>query len=117
MAKLYDETGFSAPLAVDEKCQALVDFVRPLVETQCGKAFSDFKCVEYSTQPIYGKNYRIKVATNEKDAMHLMVYEPPSRAPQLVHYSRGRSATEPLNEPVDTRSVVYSMQKGSFWVR
>jgi hypothetical protein len=114
MAKLYNETGFSAKKPRDAVCDGILDFIRPAVEQYSGQAYSSFDCVEYMEKPSYGTNYKIKVQT-DKDFMHLHVFRPRQGLPQVNFIERGRRQADDLAVPFDLRNITAGVQAGSFW--
>lgn len=105
MSRAYDETGYSQPQVGDDFCDSLVGQVKPLIEYSCGQTFLDFKCMSYSQKRKYGMNYRVK-ASNGFEVFHLNLYVPPKGgAPQMTALERARRETDPLNVPIDDRSL------------
>lgn len=114
MAKLYNETGFSAPRGSDQVCQSILQFVKPFVEDYSGKTYKEFDCEQYMEKPNYGRNYKIKVKADQ-EYLHLHVYKPPNGSPQVNYVERGRRAEDDLALPFDIRNITPGIRAGSFW--
>lgn len=114
MAKLYNETGFSAKKERDATCDEMLKFVKPYVEHYSGKSYSEFTCDHYMEKPSYGKNYKIKVKT-EQEYIHLHLYKPVNRSVQVNFIERGRRAADDLAIPFDLRNITRWVKAGSFW--
>lgn len=114
MAKLYNETGFSQKKPSDETCQGILNFVKPFVELYSGKEYNEFTCEQYMEKPNYGKNYKIKVKTDQ-DYIHLHLYQPPSGNPQVNFIERARKQQDDLAIPFDLRNITRGVKAGSFW--
>jgi hypothetical protein len=114
MAKLYNETGFSAKKPRDAVCDGILEFVKPMVEIYSGKSFNRFSCEHYMEKPGYGTNFKIKAKTDE-DFMHLHMFKPKNGSPQVNFIERGRREEDDLALPFDMRNITPSIKAGSFW--
>lgn len=110
MAKPYNETGFSAKKPSDSVCENLLNYVKPLVEIETGESFRNFSCSEYMEKPTYGKNYKIKVAT-DKSYLHLHLYTTPQGLPQINFIESNRQKDDDLAVPFDLRKISIPSEK------
>mmetsp|Transcript_15806 Transcript_15806/g.23777 ORF Transcript_15806/g.23777 Transcript_15806/m.23777 type:complete len:120 (+) Transcript_15806:120-479(+) len=55
--------------------QALIDQVKPQIESKLGRTFNKFEAVRFTTQVVAGTNYIIVINT-EDDVLHAKIHRP-----------------------------------------
>ncbi|CAM9399972.1 unnamed protein product [Ectocarpus fasciculatus] len=91
--------GFGETSIAGEGEQALLMEVKPAVEGQLEKTFSEFAAEEYMTQVVAGTNYIFKVRADAGEYLHVKVHKPlPFRnaPPQLMGVLAGKAPGDAL---------------------
>lgn len=86
--------GYGSAKDADTEVKTLATSLKGACETKCGKTFSKFDAVKYTSQVVAGMNYKIKVDVGDGKYVHIKVYQPlphTNEPPKLDEVEEGKS--------------------------